>query len=135
MLIGELSKRSKLSKDGLRHYESLGLLHSHPVRAGSRVYRDYAPDSLERLSLIALGKRLGFTLAEMAEPLNRLLSDDISPEERSAVLLEKAAEIDQRILNLKAARDKLVEIAAKPEKPFVDEYLRGLGLLLGEEDW
>lgn len=60
MLIGTLSRISGLSKDTIRHYEVLGLLRSTPRQAGSRVYRDYADDSLERLELIALGKRLQF---------------------------------------------------------------------------
>lgn len=127
MLIGELSRRSGLSKDGLRHYESLGLLHSKPVAAGSRVYRDYGEDSLERLSLIALGKRLQFSLAEMAEPLDRLLADDLTLEERTAFLAAKVAQIDARIKDLREARRELIAIVGSPDKPYVDARLKKLG--------
>ena len=130
MLIGELAKRSGLSKDGLRHYEALGLIHSKPVRAGSRIYRDYDDSTLERLALIALGKRLQFRLSEMPETLDRILSDQISREDRAAALRVKLAEVDARIADLTDARNLLAEIAGNPDKPFVDTRLKELGLWL-----
>lgn len=130
MLIGEIARRSGLSKDGLRHYEALGLIHSTPRRAGSRTYRDYDETTLERLALVALGKRLGFSLREMAEVLDRILSDTISREERAARLAAQLQRIDARIADLKAARAELVEIVARPDKDYVDTRLKALGLWL-----
>jgi len=128
MLIGEVARRSGLSKDGVRHYEDLGLLHSAPRRAGSRTYRDYDDTTMERLALIALAKRLGFSLKELAEPLDKILSDTVTREERSAVLKEKVAEVDARIAELQAARSLLLTIAARPDKDFVDTILKAQGL-------
>lgn len=130
MKIGEIARKSGLSKDGIRYYESLGLLHSHPVQAGSRSYRDYDETTLERLSIIALAKRLQFRLSELPEALDDILSDRLSVAERSAVLRAKVAEVDERIADLIAARDLLARIAETPEKQFVDKELRRMGLWL-----
>lgn len=130
MLIGEIARRSGLSKDGLRHYETLGLIHSTPVQAGTRVYRDYDDTTLERLAIISLAKRLHFSLKELAEPLDRIMSDTVSREERSAVLAAKVAEIDAKIADLEAAKTLLIQLVEKPDKDFVDERLKELGLWL-----
>jgi MerR family copper efflux transcriptional regulator len=41
MLIGELAKIVGMSKDGIRHYEQMGIISSSRRRAGSRWYNDY----------------------------------------------------------------------------------------------
>jgi len=128
MLIGEVASKSGLSKDGIRYYESLGLIHSKPISAGSKTYRDYDDTTLERLSIIALAKRLHFRLRELPEALDRLLSDSISREERSAVIMAKVSQVDAKIEEMIAARNLLAEIAGEPEKPFVDEKLKQMGL-------
>jgi MerR family copper efflux transcriptional regulator len=130
MMIGALAKITGLSKDGLRHYEALGLIHSRPKRAGSRSYRSYDDTTLERLALIALGKRLHFPLREIAQLLNRLMADEISRAERSAVLMNKVAQIDAQIADLQAARSELLALAATPDKEVVDVRLREMGLAL-----
>lgn len=128
MLIGEVARRSGLSKDGIRYYEKLGLLHSQPVTAGSKIYRDYDDTTFERLSIIALAKRLHFRLNELPEALDRLFTDKISKQERSNFLKEKVLEVDARIAELTAARNLLAKIADNPEKSFVDPELKRLGL-------
>lgn len=128
MLIGEVARRSGLSKDGIRYYESLGLLHSVPRKAGSRIYRDYDDTTLERLSLIALAKRFHIRLAEMPEALDRLISDTITREERRTLLLEKLAALDAKLAELTAMRALLADIAENPDKPFVDAILKQMGL-------
>ncbi len=130
MMIGELAKRSGLSKDGLRHYEALGLIHSRPVAAGTRTYRDYDDTTLERLSIISLSKRLGFKLKELKEPLDRLFSDTVSREERAKIISEKVAEVDTKIEELTAARDLLAAFIVTPDKDFMDAMLKDMGLWL-----
>ncbi|WP_390913873.1 MerR family transcriptional regulator [Pseudosulfitobacter sp. SM2401] len=130
MMIGELAKRSGLSKDGLRHYEALGLIHSSPVAAGSRTYRIYDDTTLERLSLISLAKRLGFKLKELTESLDRLFSDTVSREERAQIISEKVAEVDIRIEELTAARNLLAAFMVTPDKEFMDAMLKDMGLWL-----
>ena len=130
MLIGEVSKRSGLSKDGLRYYENLGLIHSSPVQAGSKMYRDYDDTTLERLAIISLAKRLGFSLKELTEPLDAIINDRVTREERSARLAEKLAELDAKIAELQQARVQLALIVDRPDKEYVDQVLKRLGLWL-----
>ena len=130
MLIGEVTRKSGLSKDAIRYYESLGLIHSHPRAAGSKIYRDYDDTTLERLSLVALTKRLQLPLKDLAAVLDRLLADTISREERTELLKEKVAEVDAKIEELITARNLLAAISEKPDKPFVDEHLKRMGLLI-----
>lgn len=128
MLIGEVARRSGLSKDGIRYYESLGLIHSSPKIAGSKTYRDYDDTTLERLSIIALAKKFQTRLTELPEVLDRLMTHSMSKEERVARLKEKLDEIDTKIEELIDARNLLAQIVDNPEKPFVDDQLRRLGL-------
>ncbi|WP_210253203.1 MerR family transcriptional regulator [Beijerinckia sp. L45] len=40
MLINDVARMAGMSKDGIRHYEEMGLISSSARQAGSRVYRD-----------------------------------------------------------------------------------------------
>ena len=65
MLIGEVARLANLSKDGVRHYEQLGLITSTPRKAGGRIYRDYDFSVLEKIENIRGLQQLGFSLKEM----------------------------------------------------------------------
>ena len=129
MLIGEVAKRAGLSKDGVRHYEALGLIKSSPRLAGTRVYRDYDEMTLERLALIRLGKRLHFGLRHIAEMLDRLMKDQITREERAEILMQKVAQIDAQIADLRRAQEELIHLAQRPDKDVVDAHLVRVGLV------
>ena len=128
MLIGELVRKSGLSKDTLRHYEELGLIKSTPVQAGTRTYRDFGEDTLERLSMISYGKLMGATLKQMAPFIDRVLSGEASEEERRMVLQGVLAEVEKRIADLETARTELNRMIADPNKPNADAAMKRLGL-------
>jgi DNA-binding transcriptional MerR regulator len=65
MLISEIAKMAGLSKDGIRHYEELGLIVSTPRQAGSKTYRDYSPSVLKTVENIRALQRLGLSLHEI----------------------------------------------------------------------
>lgn len=94
--IAELSQEFDLSPRALRFYESKGLI--TPQRVGAtRVYfkRDHA-----RLSLIKRGKRLGFSLDEIAEYL-ALYDSEFGLKAQIPHLIEK---VTDRISALRAQR-------------------------------
>jgi MerR family transcriptional regulator, redox-sensitive transcriptional activator SoxR len=62
MSIGEVGRRAGLEPSAIRYYERLGLL-PKPPRAGGK--RRYDESVLEWLSLIALAREGGFTMAEI----------------------------------------------------------------------
>ena len=129
MLIGELVKITGLSKDGLRYYENLGLIHSRPRTAGSRVYREYDETTLDRLSLIALGKRMHFSLREIAGALDRVINNQTTSEERRDYMLAQIAHVDAKIADLEDVKKQLLVFAMRPEKEVVDAHLKDIGLL------
>jgi DNA-binding transcriptional MerR regulator len=60
MKIGELAERSGIPSSTIRYYEREGLLPK--AQRGANSYRVYQEGTLERLDLIQLGQRLGFSL-------------------------------------------------------------------------
>lgn len=100
MDIAEVARLSGVRASALRFYEAKGLLRS-TGRVGAR--RTFAPDVLERLSLIALGRAAGLALAEIAE----MLSGEGPPRIDRALLDRRADELDLRIRQLTSMRDGL----------------------------
>ena len=130
MLIGEVAKKSGLSREGVRYYEKLGLIRSRPRKAGSRFYRDYNEDTLQRLSHIRLGKRLGYSLRELQPLLETLLSDKLGREKRMAFLVDKLHEVEEQIADLQAARVELITLMGSSDPDFVEKHLKEEGLWL-----
>ena len=128
MLIGELVKICGLSKDTLRYYEDIGLIHSKPVQAGSRSYRDYDPTTLERLSMIALGKRMHFSLREIAAVLDGIINDQTTRDERRALMLAQIEQVTAKIADLEDVKRQLQRFAERPDKEVVDAHLKEIGL-------
>lgn len=110
MLIGEITKATKLSKDGIRHYESLGLIHSTPVNAGSRVYRNYDETTYKRLEFIKTAKHLGFGLREIGPFLDKLMNENLKSDEKKKILSEKLLQIEQKIAQLHKLHDQITDI-------------------------
>ena len=107
MDIATVAKRAGVPASTLRYYEEKGLI--APVgRHGLR--RLYAPDVLERLSLIALGRSAGFSLDEIA----RMFGADGKPRIDRALLAAKARDLDHTLRQLSALRDGLRHAAACP---------------------
>lgn len=95
--ISELAKRSGVPASALRFYEERGLIASTGRRGLKRLF---APDTAERLALIALGRASGFSLDEIADLLD-------GPDIDRARLRAKAADLDRRIEQLTRMRDGL----------------------------
>ena len=104
MKIQELCTRAGVTKDTVRHYESLGLLKPSRRQAGSREYRHYDETSLYRLAHIANGKRAGFSLAEIRAGLDRLMDGRMGYDEQRATLYQQLSRIDEKIAELRAAK-------------------------------
>lgn len=107
--IGDLAGEFGISTRTIRFYESKGLI--APERAGgNRIYkrRDRA-----RLILILRGKRLGFSLEEIAEYLN-LYDADPNQIAQTRLLLHKVensiAELEGKRRDIEAALGDLAEI-------------------------
>jgi len=97
---GELAKQTGVNIETLRFYEREGLLPQPPRRASG--YREYPPESVQRIRFIHRSKELGFTLRE----IKGLLELRVDPETTCAQVRKHAAEkisgIKQKITDLKA---------------------------------
>ena len=107
--IGKLAEAAGVHVETIRYYERRGLL-APPPRSASG-YRQYSPDDVWRLQFIARGKRLGFTLAEIAEVLSPASSPAPPPERVLDAARTKIAAIDERQRELARIRCRLQQLA------------------------
>lgn len=105
MDIAEVAKRSGVPASALRYYETRGLIRSIG-RVGAR--RSFAPDVLERLAFIALGRAAGLLLDE----IGRMLPTDGKLRIDRDMLATRADHLDARIRQLTTMRDGLRHAAA-----------------------
>ncbi|MGI5424016.1 helix-turn-helix domain-containing protein [Streptomyces sp. CA-179760] len=105
--IAEVAQRAGVAASTLRFYEEKGLI-SPTGRRGLR--RQFDTGVLERLALIALGRRAGFSLDEIAQ----MFAPDGPPRIDRGMLADKAEELDRRISELGVLRDSLRHAAACP---------------------
>lgn len=108
MFIGELAKRSGLSRDTIRYYEKLELLvveHRH----ADNDYKIYGNDSLNRLQQIQRLKDVGFTLREIRQ---LLVQDEFKHQctDLPKLLANKLATIDKQIAMLDRFKTSLLGV-------------------------
>lgn len=108
MLIGELSKRSGLSRDTIRYYEKLMLL-TATNRDVANDYKNYGHEALERLHHIQQLKDIGFTLRE----IRQLLTDEVNHHPCKNLplqLTQKIENIDEKIAVLLEFKSLLLKM-------------------------
>ncbi|MEU8897329.1 helix-turn-helix domain-containing protein [Nocardia sp. NPDC048505] len=105
--ITEVAHRTGLPASTLRYYEERGLIASVGRRGLRRLFD---PAVLQRLSLVAAARGVGFSLDEIAG----MFGADGRPRLDRAVFAAKADELDRRIGELSAMRDSLRHAAACP---------------------
>jgi DNA-binding transcriptional MerR regulator len=111
--IGQVSRRAGLPVSTLRFYEEKGLI----VSIGRRgLRRQFDVGVLERLAIIALGRRAGFSLDEIA----LIFAPDGHPRIDRQKLTAKADELDKKIVELTAMRDGLRHAAACPARTHME---------------
>lgn len=111
--ITEVGLQSGLPASTLRFYEEKGLIASAGRRGLRRIF---APEVLERLALIALGRAAGFSLEEIAQ----MLAPDGQPRIDRKLLVAKADDLDQTIRKLSALSASLRHAAACPARAHME---------------
>ncbi len=102
--IGEIAQRTGMRPSALRYYEEIGLI-SSIARHGLR--RQFPPEVLVKLKLIAMGRSAGFSLKEISGMFGRNGEQDLP----RTVLHEKADALDRQVRVLTALRDTLRHVA------------------------
>jgi DNA-binding transcriptional MerR regulator len=108
MRIGELARRTGVSRRSLRYYEQHGLLHAH---RGTNGWREYDEDAVRRVRAIAELLASGLTL-DGVKPLERCLDQNdvlecANPERAAAIYQSRLAILDERLAALHQHRDRL----------------------------
>jgi len=113
MLIGELSKRSGLSRDTIRFYEKMKLIFVSNKDRRNNNYKEYSEEILIRLKIINRLKNFGFTLNECREILELIALNEATCHNLYEKIEEKVALMDEKIRELIKIRDMLLDGAQK----------------------
>lgn len=97
MRIGELARRSRLSRDTLRYYERLGLIGSRPGDEATNSYRDYPEETMFTLEQIADAQAAGLSIAELSVFLGQLDAEDAETFDGEVFLQARIDEVEARI--------------------------------------
>ena len=102
--IGEVARRAGIASSAIRYYEKEDLILKADRQGNARVYGE---DIFDRLALIELAKKAGFTIAETRD-LVRGISRRTSPGPRlQAMAKKKLTEVEERIAEAEQMRSVL----------------------------
>lgn len=98
MQIAELERRTGVNRHTLRYYEKEGLLPDVERRGNN--YRDYPERAVRHVELVRQLKALDFSLKEIRDLLDAIRADRIDCAQGAALMAEKRAAVDARIIQL-----------------------------------
>ncbi len=107
MKIGEIAGEAGVTVDTVRFYERVGVL-PEPARTESG-YRDYEPDTVERIRLTRELQAIGFTLSDAVDALAAHDSGGATCESERWRLDAVLARVDARLAELTALRGRIVD--------------------------
>jgi DNA-binding transcriptional MerR regulator len=105
MKIGEIAREADVSIDTVRFYERVGVL-PPPARTASG-YRDYQPETVERIQLTRQLQAIGFTLGEAVEALAAHDAGDATCESEQWRLQAVLDRVEARLAELQALRQRI----------------------------
>ncbi len=100
LLIGALATQANTTKDTVRHYDELGLLKSRNRQAGSRLYKEFHPECVERIELIKSAQAIGFTLIEIKDSLNDYYDGYLDLDEQLMLTEQKLTQVKKQQDNI-----------------------------------
>jgi len=109
MLIGEISKKTGLSRDTIRFYEKKGLIAANRSDSIFNNYKNYTEENIRRLMLIKKAKSFGFTLNEIAELLELVSLNKATCSLFYTKTQEKISSIDRKIQELKDMKNLILK--------------------------
>ncbi|MGH7526737.1 MAG: MerR family transcriptional regulator [Gemmatimonadales bacterium] len=112
--IGELASAAGVSIQTVRYYERRGLL-AVPQRTMAG-YRQYSPETADRLRFIKRAQELGFTLEEVQDLLALRVHDPAACASVETRTRRKMAQVEAKIRALTRLRHVLAELAAACER-------------------
>ena len=113
MKIGEVAGQAGVTVDTVRFYERVGVLPS-PARTESG-YRDYVPETVERIRLTRELQAIGFTLNEAVDALTAHDAGGATCESERWRLQAVLHRVDTKLAELTALRSRIVDAQAACE--------------------
>jgi DNA-binding transcriptional MerR regulator len=113
MKIGEIAGQAGVTVDTVRFYERVGVLPA-PARTESG-YRDYAPETIERIRLTRELQAIGFTLNEAVDALAAHDAGGASCESERWRLQTVLDRVDAKLAELTALRVRIADAQAACE--------------------
>jgi DNA-binding transcriptional MerR regulator len=107
MRIGAVASKAGVTVDTVRFYERVGVL-SPPARTASG-YRDYAPETVERIRLTRELQAIGFTLRDAVDALAAHDAGGATCESERWRLEAALARVDAKLAELAALRRRIVQ--------------------------
>jgi DNA-binding transcriptional MerR regulator len=108
---GQLARLTGVSTDTLRVYERRGLLPR--ARRSANGYREFPPEAAQRVRLVRRALAIGFTLEELRRIFNVRDRGGAPCREVRAIAGRKLEQLQSRIEELVASRDRLRDIVGR----------------------
>lgn len=105
LTIGKVSRQADVGVETVRFYIREGLVPEAPHRGFG--FRQYPPETVDRLQFIQRAKRLGFSLKEIRELLDLRVSPSFTCADVRSRATAKVADIEERIRDLQRMRKAL----------------------------
>ena len=124
MNIGKAAVLSGLTVKTVRYYSDIGIINPHINN--NTGYRDFSESELAKLQFLAKARKFDFSLDDCRELLALYENKERSSKEVKVLTLEKIAEIDTKLSELRMLRDQLSTLATachgdnRPNCPILD---------------
>jgi len=113
MLIGELSRRTELTRDTIRYYEKRGLIKADQSVSEFNNYKNYSDAVLRRLLLIKESKTFGFSLKEIGELLELFDMNGANCKVFEEKISNKLLELERQIQALRQMQKQIFQKAER----------------------
>ncbi|MBX9584540.1 MAG: MerR family DNA-binding protein [Gemmataceae bacterium] len=104
----EVARLAGVNVETLRFYERKGILPEPPRRASG--YREYPPETVERVKFIKRAQELGFSLSEIQNLLDLRQMTGGKSDRVKHLAEAKVEEIDHKIRDLEAMKRSLTDL-------------------------
>jgi DNA-binding transcriptional MerR regulator len=109
--IGQVAADAEVTIDTIRFYERRGVL--PPPQRRPSGYREYTPDTVERIRMARALQQLGFTLDEIIDGLRAHDAGETSEESQLWRMEAVVDRIDTKIAELQHTRDNITKTIAE----------------------
>jgi len=108
LTIGKVAGLTQVGVETIRFYERQGLIDQPPRKPSG--YRQYPPDTVDRVRFVKRAKQLGFTLKEIKELLSLRIDPDSTCGDIRRRALIKIGDIESRVQTLQRMKQALKEL-------------------------